>query len=572
MPEPARAPITVESLTKERNTAREEARELRSGVGQLTEIVQEQSQEISRLYGHLRELWALGEPPYYYATFKGFSDIEDPRKKFSKEMKVENSYMRCVLMLADGNEVIGTVSLYLSGVDKLEVGQFVCHTKDYVVTSLVPDDEVKSLRALYEFAVHEVVGNIVLLTNAQGASHHASNFSEKVALEIAEKPLVPGDRVLCFGNCMTAIIERQKPPSASRENIKHITLDQVGGMEIVLKEVLETLGAVERDGKYVVDQEVLSAMGQDTARGIVLHGPPGNGKGTFVALLAHLTGWTLHLVNGPEIMSKWVGITEELIREKFRVAQQAYTSTGTPALLVFDEAETLFPLRGMHTNMGYKGDYVGQFNVLMDGIVDTPGVFVIIITNRLDMLDPAVIRPGRNDKKIFIPRPTRAQAKKIIEVYFRKRPIAEEGDPEAVKDKWIEAILDDLYKKSKDSRLFTATFQTEAKDFYFKHIVSGALLRNIVQKVGSRAATRLAVAGIRPNEKGFGILQEDLKGIVKEVAGSAVPKNQSAVIQWLMVNGYSEATSVYGGLFDDAAKGEDSEDGPSQHKWKRDEE
>jgi transitional endoplasmic reticulum ATPase len=206
-------------------------------------------------------------------------------------------------------------------------------------------------------------------------------------------------------------------PSAMREVLiekPNVTWDDIGDLEEAKKELRE---AIELPLKH---KEAFERMGIKPSRGILLFGPPGCGKTLLAKAVAHESDANFILVSGPEILSKWVGESEKKIREIFHRAKQV-----SPAIICFDEIDALAPIRGRSiTDVTER--IVSQLLTLMSGLEELKDVYVLATTNRPDMLDPALLRPGRFDKQILIGVPDTNGRKEILKVHTRKMPLAKD--------------------------------------------------------------------------------------------------------------------------------------------------
>jgi transitional endoplasmic reticulum ATPase len=212
-------------------------------------------------------------------------------------------------------------------------------------------------------------------------------------------------------------------PSAVREvfiETPDVTWDDVGGLDEVKRLLVETV-------EWPITQGPLFARaGVRPARGIMLHGAPGTGKTLLAKALAHESEVNFISVKGPQLLSMWVGESERGVREIFRKARQV-----SPCIVFFDEIDAIAPRRG-----GGEGAVVervvSQFLTELDGIEDLKGVVVLGATNRLDMLDPALLRPGRFDFQVQLPVPDVAARRTILAVHTRKMPLAPDVDVESL--------------------------------------------------------------------------------------------------------------------------------------------
>jgi len=210
---------------------------------------------------------------------------------------------------------------------------------------------------------------------------------------------------------------REVTPAGMREvylETPDIKWDEVGGLENVKHELQE---AVEWPMKY---PELYSKLGYRMPRGILLYGPSGTGKTLLAKAVATESEANFISVKGPELLSKWVGESERGIREIFRRARQA-----SPCVIFFDEIDSIVPVRGMGES-AVTEKVVSQLLTELDGIESLNGVVVIAATNRADMIDKAMIRPGRFDKMVLVPLPEKEGRLKILEINSREIPIDKE--------------------------------------------------------------------------------------------------------------------------------------------------
>ncbi|MEB3805963.1 MAG: AAA family ATPase, partial [Desulfurococcales archaeon] len=159
-------------------------------------------------------------------------------------------------------------------------------------------------------------------------------------------------------------------------------------------------------------------------RGILLFGPPGTGKTLLAKAVATESGANFIAVRGPEVLSKWVGESEKAVRRIFERARQV-----APTVVFFDEIDAIAPARGFrHDTSGVTDRIVNQLLTELDGIVPLQNVVVIAATNRPDIIDPALLRPGRFDRLIYVPPPDKEARKQIFKVHTRKVPLADDVD------------------------------------------------------------------------------------------------------------------------------------------------
>ena len=206
-------------------------------------------------------------------------------------------------------------------------------------------------------------------------------------------------------------------PSALREvfvEVSEVHWEQVGGLEEAKQALTES---VEWPLKY---PEAFDSTGIRPPRGILLYGPPGTGKTLLVRALATESELNFISIKGPELLSKWVGESERAVREIFRKARQA-----SPSLIFFDELDAIVPARGNGTETQVTERVVSQFLTELDGLVELKDVVVLAATNRPDLVDRSLLRPGRFDRLIYIPMPDIASRKKIFQIHLSKMPVSE---------------------------------------------------------------------------------------------------------------------------------------------------
>ncbi|NAZ13261.1 MAG: CDC48 family AAA ATPase [Desulfurococcales archaeon] len=208
-------------------------------------------------------------------------------------------------------------------------------------------------------------------------------------------------------------------PTLIREvfvEVPEVRWSDIGGLEDVKQQLRE---AVEWPLKY---PQLFEKMGIRPPKGILLYGPPGVGKTLLAKAAATESEANFIAVNGPEILSKWVGESEKAIREIFRRARMV-----APVIIFFDEIDAIAPVRG-HDVSGVTDRIVNQLLTEMDGIKPLRGVVVIAATNRPDLVDPALLRPGRFDRVIYVPPPDKKARLEILKIHTRKIPLAEDVD------------------------------------------------------------------------------------------------------------------------------------------------
>lgn len=219
---------------------------------------------------------------------------------------------------------------------------------------------------------------------------------------------------VAMGDFLAAL--REVEPSALREvfvEVPDVGWDDVGGLERVKSQLREI---VEWPSRYA---DLFSYAGLRPPKGVLLHGPPGTGKTLLVKAAARQSGANFISVKGPELMSKYVGDSEKGVREVFRKARQA-----APCIIFFDELDAIAPRRGSGGDGHVTERVVAQMLSEMDGVEDLEGVLVLAATNRVDMLDAALLRPGRFDHVIDVGLPGEDDRLAILRVHGALRPLS----------------------------------------------------------------------------------------------------------------------------------------------------
>lgn len=300
----------------------------------------------------------------------------------------------------------------------------------------------------YARSTHGFVGADIALLAKEAAMHALRrviphiNIEEEIPTEIIDQLRVTNED----------FIEAHKhvEPSAMREvlvEIPDVKWDDVGGLEDVKSELAE---AVEWPLKY---PEIFDALDTEPPRGILLFGPPGTGKTLLAKAVANESESNFISIKGPELLSKWVGESERGVREVFRKARQA-----APSIIFFDEIDALMPKRGTYIGSSHVTEsVVSQILTELDGLEELNNVVVLGATNRPDMLDDALLRPGRLDRMIYVPPPDREAREKIFEVYLRNKEIlAKDIDIDELVDKtegYVGADIEALVREAKVSAM-----------------------------------------------------------------------------------------------------------------------
>lgn len=378
----------------------------------------------------------------------------------------------------------------------------------------------------------------------------------ELADELTRERLRAGDHLLMEGRS-GLLLEKLPRPEVEElvlEEVPDVSYDDVGGLDDQIEQIKDAIELPYLYGDLFREHEL------QPPKGILLYGPPGCGK-TLIAKavanslakrVAEKTGnasarsYFLN-IKGPELLNKYVGETERQIRLIFQRAREK-SEEGNPVIVFFDEMDSLFRTRGTGISSDIESTIVPQLLAEIDGVESLKNVIVIGASNREDLIDPAILRPGRLDVKIKIERPDAQSAKQIFARYLTPNlPISESelkhagGDADKAIARMIDAAVEHMYDTGDENKFLEVTYQNGDKELlYFKDFSSGAMIENIVRRA-KKLSIKRSIAGAER-----GICTDDLlESIKQEFREHEDLPNTTNPDDWAKISGKKGERIVY---------------------------
>ena len=444
-----------------------------------------------------------------------------------------------------------------------------------VRVSLHPDINARELTRGSEVVLNESLnvvlarspertGEVVTFKELLNDGHRAmvvGRADEEQVVEIGADllgvKLRSGDSVLLDARA-SMLLEKLPRPDVEElvlEEVPDVSYEDVGGLDSQIEQIMD---AVELP---FLHHELFAEHKLPAPKGILLYGPPGCGKTLIAKAVAnslakkvaevsgdeHARSYFLN-IKGPELLNKYVGETERQIRLVFERAREK-SEEGWPVIVFFDEMDSLFRTRGTGISSDMESTIVPQLLAEIDGVETLKNVIVIGASNREDLIDPAILRPGRLDVKIKIERPDENSAGQIIARYLTSDlPLdAAEidslggGDPEKTVRVMIEQTVVEMYRADEANQFLEVTYQNGDKEImYFKDFSSGAMIENIVRRAKKLAIKRF----LRTNERGIR-LQDMFDSIHQEYKEHEDLPNTTNPDDWAKISGKKGERIIY---------------------------
>jgi proteasome-associated ATPase len=412
-----------------------------------------------------------------------------------------------------------------------------------------------------EVAGYEIQGDVVILKEMleEGRAVVTLRADEDkvgiVADPLRSVKLKVGDHILMDGKSgyLLEKLPKSEVEDLALEEVPDINYEDIGGLTTQIEAIKDAVELPYLYADYYREHQLRPP------KGVLLYGPPGCGKTMIAKAVANnlaqkisekrgekVKGFFLN-IKGPELLNKYVGETERKIREIFVKAREK-AAEDVPVIVFFDEMDALFRTRGSGISSDVETTIVPQLLAEIDGVEHLRNVIVVGASNRQDLIDPAILRPGRLDVKVKIERPDAAAAVDIFNKYLTADlPIHESelsqngGDTQAAIDRMIAAAVDEMYNLEEENRFLEVTYANGDKEvLYFKDFSSGAMIESVVRRAKKLALKRY----IQTSAKGIN-LEDVLNAVREEFKENEDLPNTTNPDDWAKIAGKKGERIVY---------------------------
>lgn len=480
-------------------------------------------------------LEAMAEPPSTYGTLLAVSPKGMEAEVFTANRRmrvpvsplVDRAAMQpgCTVRLAEGLQIVEVTGIEDSG----DIAQVV-----------------------------EIVGERVIIADKMG-EETVVKAAGSLRAAVISKDITPGDSVIVDRRSGWAFeaLPRTEVTSLVLEEVPDVSYEDIGGLSRQIEQIRD---AVELP---FLHPEIYLEYGLRPPKGVLLYGPPGNGKTLIAKAVANSLaqqmsgedGGTANgskprtksyflNIKGPELLNKFVGETERQIRQIFEQARRV-AGSGKPVIVFFDEMEAIFRTRGTGVSSDMESTVVPQLLAELDGVESVENVIVIGASNREELIDPAVLRPGRLDVKIRVERPDASASADILSKYLtadlplNEELVAEHGSKDAAAAHLRSIVVDHIFADDESRRYVTLHFADgSTKDLYWSDFVSGAMLANIVDRAKT-SAIKDALRGKDVGTKGGLTVEHIQHAVDEEVRDNEDLPDTTNPAEWARIYGHT---------------------------------
>ncbi len=374
--------------------------------------------------------------------------------------------------------------------------------------------------------------------------------------DLVGEDLKTGDQVRVDPNFRVALerIEGQEASHYYVEDLPEVPWEKVGGLDDTIQLIKDTIELP------ILHPDLFRKFDFSMPKGFLLYGPPGCGKTLVGKATAYglterlkeesnieIEGCFLH-IKGPEILNMWLGESERKVREIFDIARQKKKEGMLPFIFI-DEAESILGTRRSLRAHNISNTVVPMFCAEMDGIESLQDIVIILATNRPDLIDPAVLRPGRIDRKIKVNRPDKESASKILNIYLTQElPISPEllerhgNNVTSAVDNLTDQLINEMFSRTEANRFLEVSLQSGRRDILHRgDLCSGAIIASIVQRAKESAIKRIIQSG----DESIGICLSDLlDAFHAEYTESDIFPSTDNISDWLILIDYAPENVV----------------------------